>query len=99
MKLTLKLAEQIRSIEGLSLATWPTINIIGVKSELVDIGQIAHELRERGWTISLWGEYIRIVIMPHLRSSDVESFLEDLRDVAARLTNNRRSTLKKRPEK
>lgn len=86
MKLTWKLAEGISQIDGVSLVIQPTMNIVGVKSNDIDIQLIAQELRRRGWAVSLFPEYIRIVIMPHLRPSHIEDFLEDLRIVVREST-------------
>lgn len=81
MKLTWRLAEGVRQINGISLVTQPTINIVGIKSDVIDIQLIARELRRRGWAISLFPDYIRIVIMPHIKLLHIESFLEDLKRI------------------
>ncbi len=80
MELTWKLAEEAVRIDGIKLVTKPVINIVGVKSEGGDIRLIAQELRRRGWAISLFHDYMRIVIMPHTMPSHIESFLKDLRE-------------------
>lgn len=85
MHLTWKIAKEIPKIEGLNIVTKPTINIIGLKSEVYDIRQIAQELRTRRWAISLFPEHIRIVIMPHVQKQHIEKFLEDLKDIANKL--------------
>ncbi len=85
MMLTQKLAEGIGQIDGVSLVTQPSMNIIGVKSGIIDVRLIAQKLREKGWAISLFPGYIRIVIMPHLRSSHIESFLKDLKSIIREL--------------
>jgi len=85
MYLTRKLAEEIPKINGLDVVTEPTMNIVGLKSEVFDIRQIARELRLRKWAVSLFPEHVRIVVMPHIRKQHIEKFLEDLKDVVNKL--------------
>lgn len=85
MRLTLKLAQGIEEIEGLSLAVSPTMNMVGIKSEELSVELLAQELRERGWAIALFPGYIRIVVMPHIKPSHIKAFLEDLKDTVKKL--------------
>lgn len=85
MRLTLKLAEEILKIKGLSVVTEPTMNIVGLKSDAVDIRRVAEELRLRRWAISLFPRHIRIVIMPHVHEKHVNEFLQDLSKIVNRL--------------
>jgi len=85
IRLTWKLAKEIREIKGLDIATEPTMNIVGIKSKVFNIRQIAKELRLRKWAVSLFPNHIRIVVMPHVQKQHVEKFLSDLKDVANRL--------------
>ncbi len=85
MQLTVKLAEGIEEIKGLSLPTRPVMNIVGIKTEDLPIELLAEELREKGWAIALFPGYIRIVVMPHIKSSHVEAFLEDLENTVKEL--------------
>jgi len=81
MRLTWKLAEETQKINGLDIVTEPTMNIVGIKSEVFDIRRIARELRIRKWAVSLFPNHIRIVIMPHIKKQHIEKFLEDLKDI------------------
>jgi tyrosine decarboxylase/aspartate 1-decarboxylase len=85
MRLTWKLAEEIQRIEGLGIVIPPTMNIVGLKSEIFDIRRIAQELRLRKWAVSLFPNHIRIVSMPHVQEQHIESFLEDLNAIAYKL--------------
>lgn len=78
MELTKKLADGIQQIRGISLVTRPIINIVGLKSTTLDIQVLAQELRKKGWAISLFPSHIRVVVMPHVKSAHIESFLADL---------------------
>lgn len=85
MKLTWTLAEGVRQIDGVSLVTQPTINIVGIKSDGLDVQLIARELRKKGWAISLFPHHIRTVVMPHTKLSHVKAFLDDLREITKKL--------------
>jgi tyrosine decarboxylase/aspartate 1-decarboxylase len=85
MHLTLKLAKEIQRIKGLSIVTQPTMNILGLKSNTLDIRRVAEELRLRKWAVSLFPHHIRIVIMPHIKKQHIEQFLEDLNRIADEL--------------
>lgn len=85
MRLTLRLAEEIPKIKGLGIATEPTMNIVGLQSNVFDIRRIAEELRLRKWAISLFPRHIRIVIMPHVQEKHVERLLQDLNKIANEL--------------
>ena len=85
MRLTWKLADEIPRIEGLDIMTKPTMNIVGLTSHTLDVKQIAHELRLKGWAVALFPRHIRIAVMPHVQEKQVNEFLEDLKSVAYRL--------------
>jgi tyrosine decarboxylase/aspartate 1-decarboxylase len=85
MRLTLRLAEDIPKIEGLSVAMEPTMNVVGLTSEVFDVRRIAEELRLRKWAISLFPRHIRIVIMPHVQEQHVEDLLQDLSIIVKQL--------------
>jgi tyrosine decarboxylase/aspartate 1-decarboxylase len=86
MNLTQKLAEGVQEIDGVSLVTQPTINIVGIKSDVVEIRLIAQELRNKGWAISLFPNHIRIVVMPHVKLLHIKNFLKDLETVVEKLS-------------
>jgi tyrosine decarboxylase/aspartate 1-decarboxylase len=85
MRLTRQLAEGIQKIDGASVVTPPITNIVGIKSEKLDIRRVADELRRRRWAVSLFPSHIRIVVMPHVQEHHVKVFLEDLERVLHRL--------------
>jgi len=85
MRLTLKLAKEVQNIKGLNIVTQPTMNVIGLESNTVDISRVAEELRLRKWAVSLFPHHIRIVIMPHTKEQHIEQFLEDLNRIVDEL--------------
>jgi tyrosine decarboxylase/aspartate 1-decarboxylase len=87
MRLTWQLAKEIPTIGGLSLMTKPTMNVIGITSQTLDVRLVAQELRRRGWAVSLFPKHVRIVVMPHVKKRHIDDFLKDLRGIANRLGN------------
>jgi tyrosine decarboxylase/aspartate 1-decarboxylase len=85
MELTWMLVEGVRQIDGVSLVTQPTINIIGIKSDVIDVQLITKELRKKGWAISLFPHHIRIVVMPHTKPSHIKALLDDLKEITKKL--------------
>ena len=81
MNLTLKLAEGIEKMDKVSLVTKPVMNIVGIKSNVIDIRLIAQKLREKGWAVSVFPKHIRIAVMPHIKPAHVKSFLKDLKKI------------------
>ena len=85
--LTWKLVEEIQLIDGLDIVTKPTLNVVGVKSDRIDVRLIFQELRKRGWAVSLFLDYFRIVIMPHTKPSHINNFLKDLKRIIKELNS------------
>ncbi len=86
MRLTSKLVKELRHIEGVVLVGEPTLNIVGISCNRFDIKSLAEDLRRRGWAISLFPHHIRIVIMPHVKSSHIEHFLREIRESVEKLS-------------
>jgi tyrosine decarboxylase/aspartate 1-decarboxylase len=81
MSLTWKLAEEIEKMDKIDLVTKPVMNIVGIKSDVIDIRLIAQKLREKGWAVSLFPNHIRITVMPHIKVAHVQNFLKDLKKI------------------
>jgi tyrosine decarboxylase/aspartate 1-decarboxylase len=85
LRLTSKLVEGIRLIDGLNIVTEPTLNVVGIKSEIHDERLIFQELRNRGWAVSLFPSFIRIIVMPHTKHSHISNLLNDLKRILEKL--------------
>jgi tyrosine decarboxylase/aspartate 1-decarboxylase len=85
LKVTWKLVEGIQRIDGLDIVTEPTLNVVGIKSDTLDARLIFQELRKRGWAVSLFPNFIRIVIMPHTKLVTTKLFLRDLEKILKEL--------------
>lgn len=81
MSLTWKLAEGIEKMDKVSLVTKPVMNIVGIKSKVIDMRLIAQKLRKKGWAVALFPNRIRVVVMPHVKLAHVQNFLVDLEKI------------------
>ncbi|MCJ7721219.1 tyrosine decarboxylase MfnA [Candidatus Bathyarchaeota archaeon] len=86
LNLTWKLVEEIQQIDGLHVVVKPTLNVLGIKSNRIDVQLIFRELRKCGWAVSLFSDYIRIVIMPHTKPAHIKRFIEDLKKILENLS-------------
>lgn len=57
------------------------LNVVGVKTPGRDTGAVVAELRRRGWALSQWDGFFRVVVMPHVTPAILEAFLADLKEV------------------
>ena len=81
LDLTRRFVQGIRRIDGLDVVTEPTINVVGIKSDRTDIHLIFNQLRKRGWAVSLFPEYLRVVIMPHTKASHLKHLLGNMQTI------------------
>ena len=80
IKLTDWFVNEIKSIPELGIIIKPEINIVGICSAgSVDIKKLLSDLRDRGWALSEWSNYIRITMMPHVKKSYLQRFLKDIK--------------------
>jgi tyrosine decarboxylase/aspartate 1-decarboxylase len=86
LKLTWELVNGIRQIDGLDVVTEPTLNVVGIKSDIVAVKLIFQGLRKRGWAVSLFPNFIRVVIMPHTKPIHIRNLLEDLKRILEELS-------------
>jgi tyrosine decarboxylase/aspartate 1-decarboxylase len=84
MKLTHRFAQGLEKIPGLTLVTKPTLNIVGIKSEIVSVADLAAALRQKGWAVARFPNHIRVVIMPHIHSNHITLMLSDLKGIMRR---------------
>ncbi|MFX0188255.1 MAG: tyrosine decarboxylase MfnA [Candidatus Hodarchaeota archaeon] len=88
MENTKYLEKRISEINGIKLATEPVMNVVGITTENGEsICKIDDELRKRSWMLGKFTNFnlIRVVIMPHVKKSDLHKFVQDLEEVVKRL--------------
>lgn len=82
MNLTHWFVKEIKSINGLDIKVEPECNIIGICSiGFLPQKDLLKEIRNRGWAVSEWPDYIRITIMPHVTKRSLKKFLRCLRSI------------------
>ncbi len=88
IELTDWFADEIKNIPELGIIIKPEINIVGICSAgNVDIKQLLSDLRDRGWALSEWSNYIRITMMPHVKKSYLKRFLKDIKSILIKYNN------------
>lgn len=90
MALTKWFTNEIKKMPLMTTIVEPECNVVGITtSGNIDIKEILAELRERGWAVSEWKDYIRITLMPHVKKSYLKKFMKDLNKIldSYRVTN------------
>ncbi|MFX1476041.1 MAG: tyrosine decarboxylase MfnA [Promethearchaeota archaeon] len=87
MKLTQQLVAGIEEIKGLEVVTPPTMNVVGIRSDIIDIKVLAKQIRAMKWAVALFPKHIRIVVMPHVKAAHINNFLEDLKQITKRFSS------------
>ncbi len=78
MELTYWLKEQIEGVPGLSIVCRPVMNVLGLAAPGHDLLRLATDLRARGFAVSFFDRYLRIVVMPHLDRDRLRPFLDEI---------------------
>ncbi|MBS7247144.1 MAG: tyrosine decarboxylase MfnA [Candidatus Jordarchaeales archaeon] len=92
MRNTRILERGIQKIDGLRLPVKPTMNIIGILSDIVDVCKLDLELRKKGWALGKFPEFLRIVVMPHVKKRHIIEFLSELESAVQILLASRTLT-------
>jgi tyrosine decarboxylase/aspartate 1-decarboxylase len=82
METTCDLLDGLRSVSGAEAVLDPApMNVVGVRTPGRDAGAVVAELRRRGWALSQWDGFFRVVLMPHVSPHTVKAFLDTLQEV------------------
>lgn len=84
MSLTHWFADQVVRIEGIRLMSAPELNVVGFYHEVVAVQELAARLRSRGWALSVWPGFLRVVMMPHVQKHHLIDFLACLKEEVQR---------------
>ncbi len=84
MEKTVWLRERLREIPGIEAVTEPVMNVVGIRSSVLSAEELASSIRGRGWAVSHFPGFIRIVLMPHVQRDILERFLADLTEITKR---------------
>lgn len=80
MERTMWFVSEIEKLDGYSVTTTPVTNVVGISSEK-PAPEVVEKVRKKGWSVSLFGDFMRIVVMPHTSKDSLSGFLEDLKNV------------------
>ena len=82
MDTTRFLTQALLSVPGAEPVFDPApLNVVGVKTPVHETGAVVAELRRRGWALSQWDGFFRVVVMPHVTPPILETFLVDLKEI------------------
>ncbi|MFW9923434.1 MAG: tyrosine decarboxylase MfnA [Candidatus Thorarchaeota archaeon] len=81
LDLTKYFVEQLKQIPKIDLVFEPTINIIGFKNSVMSTKDLMAKLREFGWKVSIFSDWARIVVMPHITKPNIDLFINDLENI------------------
>ncbi|MBN2653342.1 MAG: tyrosine decarboxylase MfnA [Spirochaetales bacterium] len=76
--------EKITRSDNFESVIKPVINVIGLKSKTMPTKELHQELNRRGWAVSYFNNYLRIVMMPHVRMRDIDKFFKELESIVAK---------------
>lgn len=79
MILTLFFYEELQKIPQITVIKKPEINVVAFSATDNNTEKLAFKLREHGWSISCFGNYLRVVLMPHVNRKILKNFLKDLK--------------------
>ncbi|MCP8304408.1 MAG: tyrosine decarboxylase MfnA [archaeon] len=80
MDLTHMIVKKVERSKNIYPIIKPTMNIVGLASRSVGPKRLADGLKQRGWAVSFTSNYIRLVVMPHLKKKHILRFLSDLEE-------------------
>ncbi len=58
----------------------PDLNVVGVRPLKRRADAVSGALRQKGWALSQWTDFFRVVVMPHVTRELLKSFLSDLQE-------------------
>jgi tyrosine decarboxylase/aspartate 1-decarboxylase len=82
---TESLINELKKIDWVTLPFEPTINIVGFQSPLIAVDSIIKQLKIKGWLLSKYDKWARMVIMPHYNQKMIDNFIADLKQLSKEL--------------
>ncbi len=81
LKLTNYFVSKIKNFDRVKLVVAPQLNIVGFKTVGLGESLVVKKLREKGWGLTLYKDFIRIILLPHISFQNLEEFLHDLKNI------------------
>ncbi|NHJ46722.1 MAG: tyrosine decarboxylase MfnA [Asgard group archaeon] len=79
--LTNHLISQFKKIPEIELVFQPNLNIIGFTCTVFTTKELVEKLKDKDWLLSIYDDWIRIVVMPHLEKKIISKFVNDLKSI------------------
>lgn len=74
------LTQRLKENSMLELTFEPMINIVGFTNKVVPNVDLVKSLNKKGWHLSIYSNWIRIVVMPHVLKNMIDIFISDLQE-------------------
>ncbi|MGC9780570.1 MAG: tyrosine decarboxylase MfnA [Candidatus Heimdallarchaeota archaeon] len=78
LEVTQYLVQKLKVTQKIELVFDPTINIVGFTNTKMQNVDLVKELEKKGWHLSIYSNWIRIVVMPHVTKETIDNFIKDL---------------------
>ena len=80
-EVTKYLTQRLKEIAKIDIAFEPSLNIIGFTCSQMTNEDLVKELLKKGWHLSIYSNWTRIVVMPHVTKEVIDKFINDLEAV------------------
>jgi len=78
LEVTKYLVQRLKELPKIQLAFEPKLNIVGFTCILLTNEELVKELEQKGWHLSIYSKWTRIVVMPHVTKEVIDKFINDL---------------------
>jgi tyrosine decarboxylase/aspartate 1-decarboxylase len=78
LEVTKYLVQRLKEIAKIELAFEPVLNIVGFTCNQLSNEKLVKALEKKGWHLSIYSNWTRIVVMPHVSKEIIDNFLNDL---------------------
>ncbi len=80
-EVTKYLTQRLNELAEIKLVFEPSLNIIGFTCNQMTSEDLVKELLQKGWHLSIYSNWTRIVVMPHVTKEVIDKFINDLETV------------------
>lgn len=81
LEMTRYIIQRLREIPEIIISFEPPLNIIGFTTKVMTNQELVEGLQQKGWQLSLYADWIRIVAMPHMTKKAINQFILDLKTI------------------
>ncbi|MHA1585849.1 MAG: tyrosine decarboxylase MfnA, partial [Candidatus Heimdallarchaeota archaeon] len=80
-EVTKYLTQRLKELTKIRLVFEPSLNIIGFTCSQMTNEDLVKELLQKGWHLSIYSNWTRIVVMPHVTKEVIDKFINDLETI------------------